>query len=221
MKKAIILPWLSLLLLLWPFVSIAQNGERPVLVQVATASLQMLAPISVLPGTVVSRSDARLSAEVEGRLIEVAEVGTTVGNGDAIAKIEDTLLKLRRDEQAAEVARARARLKYLESEERRFVQLAESNLAAVTKLEQTRSDRDVSRGDLRVAQSRFAQIEDQLARTTIVAPFSGIVVERLMMPGERVTTGTEVVRIVDQHHLEVIVRAPLEYFTFVNPGQVL
>jgi RND family efflux transporter MFP subunit len=112
-------------------------------------------------------------------------------------------------------------LRYLESEEKRYLQLAESNLAAAAKLEETRSDRDVSRGDLQVARSRLAQAEDRLARTSIDAPFDGIVVQRLMMPGERVDTGDIVVRMVDQQHLEVIARAPLDYYSFVRPGQQL
>ena len=114
-----------------------------------------------------------------------------------------------------------ARLKYLESEERRYEKLAESNLAAATKLEETRSNRDVSRGDLQVARSRLAQVEDQLSRTRIQAPFAGIVVERLMTPGERVDEGRNIVRMVDQQHLEVIARAPLDYYSYVKPGQNL
>jgi RND family efflux transporter MFP subunit len=201
---------------------LAQGHEdRPADVRVAKASIQSLAPETIVPGTVVSRSDARLAAEVTGRLLEVAEVGTVATKGDVVAKIEDTVISLRIQELLAEVERARARLNYLENEEGRYVKLAESNLAAATKLEETRSDRDVSRGDLQVAQSRLAQMEDQLARTSIRAPFSGIVVERLMMPGERVDIGKNVVRMVDQQHLEVIARAPLEYYSYVRPGQEL
>lgn len=51
------------------------------------------------------------------------------------------------------------------------------------------------------------------------APFNGIVVERLMMPGERVDTGKNILCLVDQQHLEVIARAPLEYYPYVRPGQ--
>jgi RND family efflux transporter MFP subunit len=204
-----------------PAVLAQGHEDRPAIVRVAKASVQSLAPETIVPGTVVSRSDARLAAEVTGRLLEVAEVGTVATKGDVVAKIEDTMISLRKQELLAEVARARARLKYLESEEGRYVKLAESNLAAATKLEETRSDRDVSRGDLQVAQSRLAQMEDQLSRTSIRAPFSGIVVERLMMPGERVDIGKNVVRMVDQQHLEVIARAPLEYYSYVRPGQEL
>jgi RND family efflux transporter MFP subunit len=199
----------------------AQKGPPPANVRVAEASLETLAPETLVPGTVVSRNDAKLAAEVNGRLLTVADVGTFADLGDEVAKIEDTAIRLRRDELQAEVERAEARLRYLESEEGRYVQLAKSNLAAATKLEETRSDRDVSRSDLRVAKSRLAQLEDQLDRTSIKAPFGGIVVERLMMPGERVETGRNVVRMVDQQHLEVITRAPLEYYSYVKPGQQL
>lgn len=201
--------------------AVAQQDAPPPSVRVAKASIQSLAPMTMVPGTVVSRNDARLAAEVTGRLLEIAEVGTVVARGDVVALIEDTIFGLRRDEQKAEVKRVQARLKFLENEERRYVKLADSNLAAATKLEETRSDRDVSRGDLQVAESRLAQIEDQLARTRIGAPFNGIVVERLMMPGERVDTGDNVVRVVDQQYLEVIARAPLEYYSFVKVGQEL
>ena len=193
----------------------------PALVKVAVATIQDIAPETMVPGTVVSRNDARLSAEVPGRLISVADVGTVVVQGEPVAEIEDTSLRLQNIELQALVTRAEASLRFLENEEKRFAQLAESNLAAATQLEQTRSDRDVARGDLAVARARLEQNEDQLARTKILAPYDGIVVERLMTPGERVIEGGKVVRLVDQDHLEVIARAPLEYYRFVERGQLL
>lgn len=199
----------------------AQDDMPPALVKVAVANIQPLAPVTLVPGTVASRNDARLAAEVEGRLVSVADVGTVVVAGDPVARIEDTVLRLRQDELEAEIERAAARLKFLENEEKRFSALAESNLAAATQLDQTRADRDVARGDLRVARSRLAQNQDRVSRTVIRAPFSGIVVERLMTPGERAENGGVVVRVVDQQELEVIARAPLEFYPFVTPGQRL
>lgn len=188
------------------------------MVRVANATVQALAPVTLVPGTVASRNDARLAAEVQGRLVTVSDVGTRAASGDALATIEDTMLRLRQEELEAEVTRAEARLKYLEAEEQRFASLAESNLAAATQLEQTRADRDVARGDLRVARSRLAQNEDLLSRTVIRAPFDGVVVERLMTIGERVDDGQDVIRLVDQSNLEIIARAPLDYYPFVREG---
>jgi RND family efflux transporter MFP subunit len=203
----------SVPVLAWP-----QMGG-PALVKTAEAVVKDIAPVTRVAGTVVSRNDARLSAEVTGRLPSVADVGTEVKAGEPVARIEDTALRLRNAELAAQVTRAEARLRFLEGEEQRFSQLAADNLAAVTQLELTRSDRDVARGDLDIAKARLEQNRDQLIRTEILAPYSGIVVERLMTPGERVEEGGEVVRLVDQQHLEVIARAPLDYFSFIQPGQ--
>ncbi len=209
-----------LLLLTLPGMCWPQMGG-PALVKVAVASMQDIAPVTMVPGTVVSRNDARLSAEVTGRLISVADVGMEVKKGAVVAEIEDTALRLQNAELQAQITRAEARLRFLVSEEKRFNQLAESNLAAATQLEQTRSDRDMARGDLAVAQARLEQNEDQISRTRIVAPYDGVVVERLMTPGERVEEGSQVVRLVDQANLEVIARASLEYYSFVVRGQFL
>jgi len=195
--------------------------DGPALVKIAVASIKDIAPVTMVPGTVVSRNDARLSAEVTGRLTAVADVGTAVLKGEPVAVIEDTMLQLQHVELQAQITRAEARLRFLESEEKRFTQLEQSNLAAATQLEQTRSDRDVARGDLAIARARLEQNQDQLARTKIMAPYDGIVVARLMTPGERVEEGSYVVRLVDQENLEIIARAPLEYYSFVEPGQLL
>ncbi len=199
----------------------AQMGGGPALVRVAMASVKDIASETLVPGTVISRNDARLSAEVDGRLTHVADVGTVFTRGEVVAEIEATALQLQKAELEAEVARAEARLRFLEREEKRFERLAESNLAAVTQLEQTQSDRDVARGDLQVAEARLRQTDDRLARTQIRAPFDGVVVERLMTPGERAVEGSNVVRLVDQKNLEVVARAPLEYFPFVQPDRLL
>lgn len=215
----------TIVLFLWMLATTAvqgqESGSPPALVRVAEAGLRTLAPVTQVSGTVVSRDDARLAAEVDGRLVSVAEVGSAVAVGDPVARIEDTRLALRQDELEAEIERARARVEFLDREERRFARLAESNLAAATQLEQTASDRDVARSELRVAESRLAQNRDELERTVIRAPFPGVVVERLMMPGEHVSDGDGVVRLVNQDNLEVIARAPLAYYRFVKPGQRL
>lgn len=204
-------------------ISGAASGQMggAALVRVAQAELRDIAPVTMVPGTVVSRHDARLSAEVEGRLTQVADVGTTVSAGEPVATIEDTSLRLQQAELEAEVARVEARLRFLESEEQRFEKLTASNLASATQLEETRSNRDVARSELAVARARLEQNADQIARTRILAPYDGVVVERMMTPGERVTEGSQVVRLVDQQTLEVISRAPLEYYPYVRRGQAL
>lgn len=195
------------------------GGTSPV--QVDEARMTSMAPTMQVAGTVVSRQDALLSAEVEGRLVSVADVGTRVEAGDVIAEIEDVTLTLRAEELAAEVTRAEARLRFLEAELVRLERLAETNLAAVSQIDQTRSERDVAASDLVVGNSRLSQARDQLARTRITAPFPGVVVERRAQAGERVAVGNPVVRLVNPDNLEVVARAPLNYYRYVRTGDEL
>lgn len=215
--------WLIRALILAAFLTGSAWGQdaESALVKVAAAEMKRVAPVTMVPGTVISRNDAQLAAEVEGQLITVAEVGDTFEAGAVVARIDDTRLKLLRQELEAQITRAEARLRFLESEEKRFAKLAESNLAATTQMESTRSDRDVALGDLEVARARLAQNADALARTEIQAPFAGMVVERLKTPGERVSEGDVVVRLVDHDSLEVVARVSLEYYAFTRPGQLL
>lgn len=195
------------------------GGASPV--ELDTARLTTMAPTMQVAGTVVSRSDAVLSAEVEGRLLMVADPGTRVDEGDIVARIDDINLRLRVTELDAEITRAEARLRFLEAELARFERLAETNLAALSQIEQTRADRDVAASDLTVVRSRRQQIEEQLTRTTLRAPYPGVVAERISQTGERVAPGTRIVRLVDSSNLEVVARAPLNYYRYVQPGDEL
>ncbi len=194
------------------------QGESPraALVRVAQARLEIMATTTVVPGTVISRNDARVAAEVEGRLTLVADIGTPLRAGDPVAIIEDTILKLRRQEAAAEVVAEEARLEFLSGEEKRLTQLETQNNAARNALEETRSKRKVAQSNLIIARVRLAQLDDQLERTRVAAPFDGVIVERLRQTGERVKSGDVVVRMVNPDSLELIARAPLDYLPFVR-----
>jgi len=212
---------LIILLLISGSVSAQSGGPPPAVVRTDTATLKQMAPQTQVPGTVVSLYDARLSAEVEGNLISVADVGSDVVAGDVVAVIDDVTLVLRQKELVAEQTRAQARLRFLAAEVERLQTLAQSNLASATDLDQTRSERDVADSELQVARVRLDQVSDQIARTRIKAPFDGTVVERLARIGERVNVGNEVVRLVNSQDLEVVARAPLDYMDFVKRGQAI
>lgn len=206
-------------LMLFAGIAGAQQGPAPVVV--VRAQLVMLAPTVDVPGTVISRNDSKIASEVTGRVTWIAEVGTVVAEGDPIARLDDTRFRLQQSEFAGQVERQRARLTYLEPEVERLEKLRIENNAAVSRLDQTKSDLEVARGDTRVAKARLAQVSDQLAKTTIRAPFAGTVTERMTNIGEMVSTGSEVVRLVDPSAIEIVARAPLRSAAFLKKGAVV
>jgi RND family efflux transporter MFP subunit len=199
--------------------ALAQGEMPPPPVRVAEVVMHELAPTTLVPGTVFSRDDARVSAEVPGVLVWVAEVGTLVIAGDEVARIDDKQLQLRKAEAEARITRERARAGFLKKETARLQELLDRNLTSVTQLEQTRSDYEVAQADLAVARASLAQIADQIERTILKAPFAGVIVARVLREGERVSIGNAVLRMLNPDTKEVIARAPLEYIQFVRLGQ--
>ena len=94
--------FLSLLLLTLPATA---QGPPAAHVELEEALLEDMAPRAWVSGTVVSRDDARLAAEIPGRLVEVADIGTAVKRGAVLARIDTGPLELQRRRDEASIRR--------------------------------------------------------------------------------------------------------------------
>src|SRR5262245_22025850 len=108
--------------------------EPPAPVKVGKASKQSISPTTTATGTVVSRNDARIAAEVPGRLVWVAEAGTDVERGGLLARVDDATLKLRLRDNDATILRLEANLKYQDSQVARFQRLLEQHIGSQAQL---------------------------------------------------------------------------------------
>lgn len=205
-----------------PVLAAPAPGKKPAAPVVVTeAKLTKLAPITWMAGTVISRNDARLATEVEGRLKRVAEVGTRVVEDQVIANIDNTFVDLRVEEQKAAVEREKAQLEFLREEVKRLRSLARQNNAAKTRLEQTVAEREIARNNLNIARTRLRQAKEEKMRHQIRAPFAGVIAERYAQAGERVEQGDEVVRLIDPNSMEVQARVPLKSINYVQDDSAI
>jgi len=188
----------------------------PATVVVAAAKLRQLAPSVDVPGTVVSRYDARLASELSAKLAWIAEVGTAVKKGDTVARLEDFTFELHEMEAQSRVKREQARVQFLRSEKNRLEKLAAKNLSAKSQLDRTISDLAIAEADEEIARAQLGLAQISMHITQIRAPFDGIVTERLRSIGERLNIADEVIRLVDPNSLEVVARAPLNTVNFID-----
>jgi RND family efflux transporter MFP subunit len=185
-------------------------------VNVVQAKNTSLAPVSWVSGTVVSRNDSKLAAEIAGRLISIAEIGSQVHRGDIIAQIDDKTLQNQLKEDQASVNNAKAQLAFLQSEYKRKKALAKQNLSAITDLDKTLSERNVAQGDLTVANAKLAQTQQNLTYSQLKAPFDGLIVQRLSNLGEYVNNGTAIIRLVQTTQLEASVFVPVTSYQYIK-----
>lgn len=198
-----------------------RKGRPPPPVLVAEAENRDMAPVTWVSGTVISRNEARLASEVSGRLKKVADVGTRVGEDEVVARVDNVIVKLKLDEFRAAVKRERARLQFLREELKRLNRLAKQNNTAQTRLEQTQADREIAHNDLEIARTRLQLAQEDLARHVIRAPFSGVIAERFMSPGERAAVGDDIVHLIDPVAIEVQARVPISTLNFLTEGSVI
>jgi len=221
------IPALALLGLL-PLASVperaaAQQGPDapPPVVVVVTATTQSMSETVTVPGSVVSRNDAQIAAEVSGVIDTVAEIGTLIERDGVVAKIDSELLQLEADRASAAVKRLEARVKFLDSEVRRFEELAGKGSGTRQRLDQARSERDMAQQDLAEARVALQKARYDLAHAEVKAPFPGRLVTRLVQPGEYIERGDPVARVVDVTALEVTAQIPVGSVAQLKEGDMV
>ncbi|MDR0184664.1 efflux RND transporter periplasmic adaptor subunit [Lysobacter arvi] len=188
----------------------AKPETPPAVVGVAQAVTTELAPTHWAPGSVISRRDAKVASEQEGRVVRVAEVGQKVRAGEPLAVLDDSTLALQQQQGEADLARIQAQLDMAARQEQRYAQLAAQQNIARAQYEQTRADRDMLAQERARAQALLAQTRLRRTQMVVRAPFDGVVAERSVQLGEYVETGAPVARLVDTGAQEVRVRAPVD-----------
>ena len=216
----LIRPGMICLLVLAGFImSVSQAAPTPVVV--VTAETRELTPVVQVAGTVISRNDTRLAAQVEGQVTWVADVGTLLVAGDVAARLDDVLVRAVLAEQEAQVARAQANVTFHQRESQRLAKLARENNAALSRLDESKRDLSIARSELAVAKSRVAQNLERLERTAIKAPFAGVVTEEFIQAGEWADPGTAMVRLVDTESLEVQAWVPVKTLPYLHKNTAL
>lgn len=209
---------LMLLAVLVPNLVLAQPA---VTVETDIVVEENLAATVTVSGVIVSREDAAIASELDGRLVWIAEVGDRVKEGDVIAQIDTHLFELEQRDREAEIAALEANLEWLQRQTRRLEELATANNTAHSELDETRARYLVLQQELAQAQVGLDRASYDLARASVRAPFDGVVVDRDMATGEYAERGRALMRLVNTDAAEVSVTAPLRLARFNRAGDVV
>jgi RND family efflux transporter MFP subunit len=187
-------------------------------VVVVAAETRQMTPLIQVAGTVISRNDSRLAAQVDGQVTWVAEVGAQLETGGVAARLDDVLIRDMLIEEEARLAREQANVRFNKAEAQRLAKLAKDNHAALSRLDQAQRDLSIARSELAAAESRIMQTREKQERTTIKAPFAGVVTEQFIQAGEWADPGTPIVRLVDTASLEAQAWIPVTALPYIRPG---
>jgi len=174
-----------------------------------------------LMGTLHSRSHIQITAGINGRLEWLAEPGAYVKSGDTLVKMDLLPLKLKLAEQKAQMKRSNINLAYFKNEWDRLQKLRKTNSTSQFQLDQTRSQYELAETDIEIAHLKLQQIEDQINRAIVKAPFDGVVTQRITRAGTDVSRSDALLKLLDTKNLEVRVFVPIKYLAFIKHGNDL
>jgi RND family efflux transporter MFP subunit len=173
----------------------------------------------VLSGTLQARRAATMRAEVQGAVLEmVVEQGQEVKKGQLLARIEDTSLRDQLLAASTAVRVARNGLRVARSEEERNRKLANAGVITRRDLERAELATSQARAQLSEAEARLALARQQVGRTRIRSPFTGVVSERLASAGDIVQPGTPLYTVIDPTSLRLEASVPAAQLSTLEPG---
>lgn len=142
-------------------------------------------------GTIAARRALPVGVVGEGgRVVSVnVEQGQWVKAGQVLASIDRSVQNEQARAQAAQVQVARADAELAQNNLNRALQLVERGFVSTADVDRLTATRDAARARVNVAQAQLSELRERNARLNIVAPASGLVLERNIEPGQTVSAG--------------------------------
>lgn len=200
----------------------ADPGPPAPRVTVMETEVQQVEDLERSLGRLRARADTTISAEVEGRLIEIrVSDGDEVDMGDELAVIDPLDFELQLSQARAEIGQFTAEIETKEAEVERQRQLNEGGHVPEAVMQQTEAELVTLEQSLIMARARLASSQLNRDRSTISAPFAGRIDARYVSEGEYMSAGQEMFRIVRGDRLEVEMPFPERLTNRLEVGQVV
>jgi len=176
-----------------------------------TVRVQSVSPETVTlkvnsQGSVMPSMESQLIPEVSGRVVWMSPklvAGGFFNKGEALIRVEPQNYNNSRDRARASLVRAEAEKEHAAFEHRRLQSLAERQLTSRSQLENSLRVLRVAEASLAEARASFSQAQQDVGRTEITAPFTGLVRSENVDIGQFVSRGTPIASIYASDQVEV------------------
>jgi membrane fusion protein (multidrug efflux system) len=180
----------------------------PMPVDVDTARYQSIVDAVRATGRIEAMQAVELRPDEQGRVVSLHFFeGQFVGRGAPLVRIDDAMLRAQAERAAAERDLARQQLE-------RVRLLRQQNASSAADLERAEAAS-------RSAAATLAVLQLQIARSTVRAPFAGVVGQRFVNVGDYVTTGTRLLTLQTVDPQRAVIEVPERHAVRLRPGQTV
>ena len=176
-------------------------------------------PVSFI-GLVRAGRVSNLGFELPGTVATlVVREGSVVREGDMLAQLDTAQLRSRREAVAADLQRVEAELELARIKEKRQRNLQATGAVSEEASDETRLRAKALAAQLASVKARLRGLDIDLEKSQLLAPYSGVVAERLVNGGAVVSAGTPVVRLVASDRREAHIGVAAEQTSLLTPGE--
>lgn len=174
-----------------PAPSASPSASAVVRVQVApVVSKDLLFQITAT-GSIKPKESATVSSEVPARILDVPiREGQTVMKGALLARLNDRDLQLQITE--AQSAITKEQVDLAKEQYERHQRLVAQGALTKTILDQSKTQYLTLNSAYQSAQAKIRQLREQMTKTQILSPISGVVAKKFVSPGELLAPGAPV-----------------------------
>lgn len=181
-------------------------GPPAMPVEVAVARTDTVVDAILASGQVEAIQSVELRPEIEGRLAAIlVREGAEVVKGTPLFQVDDGELK-------AEVARA-------EADRDLARQALERTRELIDQQASSQADLERAEATARSTRAQYELLSLRLARTTVRAPFSGVVGQRFVSVGDYLTTSSRLASLQTVHPQRASFQVPERYAAALKVGQ--
>ncbi len=187
-------------------------------VTTAVAAVEPTPLVRVLTGTVVADQRSDVTADTQGKVVNVfVERGQRVKQGQQAVQLDVRNAALSAREAQANLAGARAQKELAEQECARTKQLLDKGAITRDEFDKQSTQCTSSLQSVAAAQARVEMMAKSVTDGIVRAPFDGVVSAKMVSPGEWVQPGKALFTLVDDDPLRVELSVPEAAVPEVKP----
>ena len=199
----------------------AGEGAALPAVTVVVPGSQQVARVISATGTLAARRDLPVGVAGEGGEVSrvLVEPGQWVDAGQVLAVIDRSVQSQEAQRLAAQIQVARADAVLAQSELDRAQALVSRGFVSKADVDRKTATRDAANARVRVAEAQLGESRARIGRLDIRAPAAGLVLDRMIEPGQVVGAGSGALfRIAQGGQMEVLAQLPQGDLTRIKPG---
>jgi len=209
-----------------PAFLIAQNSEKeqmpPANVVVSKVTSGTIEPEQEFIGTVYYREVSDISAEVSGRAeIITFEEGQRIKDGETLVKLDSELLEKKLQAKEASYEETLLNLERAQNDLERIENLYKKKIVAEKDYDDQWFQVKGLEKKAAALKADVEQLEIELKKTLITAPFNGVIIKKHVARGEWLSPGKTIAAIARDDAMDLIVEVPQGVIKYLKPGMTV